>query len=362
MEYILFLTYRCNLNCEYCFVKNLVQDKEKRRLSITSEKIQQICAYIQNDIRINNRKNNSIVFFGGEPSLVPNIISEIIDKTSHLNLSYSIYTNGLALNQMPNSLLKKLHSILVAIDGHKNVHETYKPIGSYEKIINNVSAVKRVTNAQIVARITMEENTNIYHSVKNLLNLFDYVHWQVVNKDEFQNPKKLIENYALDLQKLFQMWKESLNKGVVLNIIPFNRIVLSLLTPEALVSFRCGCGSSIQAIDIDGDIYSCDECVGNKSLSIGSVSDNKYNLLQYKSHQNIFPDCVKCDVSSICLGRCRKCLETQPPEHIRTYCELTKILIKMITMSIDEIRESIKTNQIDLKRLHTEVYETEVIP
>lgn len=362
MEYILFLTYRCNLRCEYCFVKDLVQDKEKKQLSITPEKIQQICAYIQNDICVNKWRDNSIVFFGGEPSLVPDIITDIIERTSHLNLSYSIYTNGLNLDQMPSSLLKKLHSILVAIDGDKNAHETYKPIGSYEKIISNVSAVKHITNAQIIARITMEENTNIYHSVKNLLNLFDYVHWQIVNKDKFQDPKKLIENYTIDLKKLFQMWKESLNNGVILNIIPFNRIVLSLLTSETLASFRCGCGSSIQAIDIDGDIYSCDECVGNKNLSIGSISDNKYNLLQYKSHQDIFPDCIKCDVSSICLGRCRKCLETQSSEHIRTYCELTKTLIKMITMSIEEISDSIKRHQIDLKRLHTEVYDTEVIP
>ena len=362
MEYILFLTYRCNLNCEYCFAKNLVRDKEKKHFSISPEKVQQVCTYIENDIRVNEWNNNSIVFFGGEPSLVPNIIADIINKTSHLRLNYSIYTNGLALDKMPDSLLKKLHSILVAIDGDKKAHETYKPIGSYEKIISNVEAIKRITSAQIIARITMEENTNIYHSVKNLLNTFDYVHWQIVNKDEFQNPKKLVENYATSLQKLFQMWKESLNNGVILNIIPFNRIVLSLLTAETLPSFRCGCGLSMQAIDIDGNIYSCDEYVGNKNVSLGNIFDNKYDLIQYKNHQDLFSDCAKCDISSICLGRCRKCLETHSPEHIRTYCELTKTLIKMITMSIDEINESIKTHQIDLKKLHTEVYDTEVIP
>lgn len=361
MEYILFLTYCCNLSCEYCFAKDLVHNN-KGNATISQEHINRICNYIKSDIILNHRKNNSIVFFGGEPSLVPDVIIDIINKTYDLNLKYSIYTNGLLIDKLPDILLEKMQTILVAIDGYKESHERFKPQGSYEQIINNVQSIRNRTNAQIIGRITLEEESNIFYSVKNILKYFDFVHWQIVNKNDFVNPEKFINDYKNNVNDLFAYWKESLKNGVVLNIIPFNRIVLSLLTNEKSASFRCGCGSSIQAIDIDGNIYSCDEYINQTSQSIGNINSNAHNLIKYKSHIELFADCGKCDISNICLGRCRKSLETQPPKLIKIYCALTHILVDMILQSLDEIRDIITSQKIDWKRLHTEIYNTEIIP
>lgn len=362
VEYILFLTYRCNLNCEYCFAKNLVHNREKNTLSVTQERLRSICKYIETDIKINHRENNSIVFFGGEPSLVPNIIDEIIEQTAHLGLNYSIYTNGLLLDKFPDSILRKLQTILVAIDGDKESHEKFKPTGSYNKILDNVRAIKGKTNAQIIGRITLQESSNLYYSVKNLLDPFDFVHWQIVNKEKFNNPEKFILEYKQNLERLFNEWIDALSSGIVLKIIPFNRIVLSLLLNDTSVSFRCGCGSTIQAIDVDGNIYSCDEYIESQNNSLGTIYDNNYNLIQHKNHFNLFEDCSQCNISSVCLGRCRKMLETQSPDHIRIYCEFTRILVKMITMSIEDIKQIISSQNINLAMFHTEIYDTEVIP
>lgn len=362
VEYILFLTYRCNLTCEYCFAKNLVSNREKNTVFVTQEKIKSICKYIEKDIRVNHREKNSIVFFGGEPSLVPDIIDEIIEQTSHLKLNYSIYTNGLLLDKFPDYILKKLQTILVAIDGDKNSHERFKPVGSYERIIDNVQTLKGKTDAQIIGRITLEESSNIYYSVKNLLGLFDYVHWQIVNKDKFYNSERFIIEYKQNLQYLFDDWIEALDSGIVLNIIPFNRIVTSLLLGETESSFRCGCGSTTQAIDVDGNIYLCDEYIESHNNSLGSIYDDNYNLIQYKSHVDLFTECRRCDISAICLGRCRKMLETQTRENIAIYCKLTKILANMVIDSLDEIKQIIFRKKIELSRFHTEIYDTEVVP
>lgn len=294
--------------------------------------------------------------------MVPNIIEEIIDRTAHLRLNYSIYSNGLLLDKLPDSTLKKMQTILVAIDGDKESHEKFKPVGSYDTILNNVMAIRDKTKAQIIGRITLEENSNLYFSVKNLLSSFDYVHWQIVNKEKFNNPEKFIVEYKQNLQRLFDDWIEALSFGVVLNIIPFNRIVLSLLSNETLVSFRCGCGSTIQAIDVEGNIYLCDEYIESPSNSLGTIYDVNYNLIRHKNHLNIFADCSQCNIASICLGRCRKMLETQPQSNIRIYCELTRILVDMIVKSIDDIEQIVSNQNIDLSKLHTEIYNTEVIP
>jgi len=362
MEYILFLTYRCNLNCQYCFAKNLVHNNEKNKATISNENIAKFCQYIEKDISINDRQNNSIVFFGGEPSLVPEIILDIINKTSHLNLRYSIYTNGLLLDQLPISLLKQLQTVLVAIDGDKECHETYKPKGSYDLILDKVKSIRNKTDAQIIARITMEEETNIDESVSNLLRHFDFVHWQIVNKSTFNNSTKLIDNYQRNIKSLFDKWKNSLKDGIVLNIIPFNRIVYSLITEEKATSFRCGCGNSIQAIDINGNIYLCDEFIEDQNNAIANIQDNNYKAISYKSHTELFTDCRNCDISAICLGRCRKCLETQSQNQIKTYCELTKVLIHIIMDSIEEIKYIVYEKNINLDSFRTELYNTEIIP
>ena len=362
MEYILFLTYRCNLNCKYCFAKTLVHDDKTNKATISMQNIEKFCRYIENDISINNRKNNSIVFFGGEPSLVPDIILKIIERTEHLNLTYSIYTNGILLDDFPNSLLRRMQTILVAIDGDIECHEKYKPKGSYELIVDKVNYIRNKTDAQIIARITMEEETNIDISVSNLLKDFDFVHWQIVNKNSFDNPDELIKNYQNNVKTLFNKWKEALNNGEVLNIIPFNRIVSLLISNKESKSFLCGCGTTIQAIDIDGNVYLCDEFIENSENAISNIQDDNYQSITYKSHNELFDDCSNCDVSSICLGRCRKCLETQPKEQIRIYCSLTKILIKMIMDSIEEIKEIIIKQKIDLDSLSKEIYNTEIIP
>lgn len=362
MEYILFLTYRCNLKCPYCFAQKVVHNEKMNYLTVSNENINNICNYIENDIVINNRKDNSIVFFGGEPTLVPDIITCIIEKTSHLNINYSIYTNGLLLDKFPESILKKLKSVLVAIDGEKNVHETFKPVGSYDKILENVSLVKNKTEAQFIARITMEENSNIYTSVKNLLNLFDFVHWQIVNKENSDDPIKLIEDYKINIKNLFNYWIQNLKIGKVLKIIPINRIVYSILIGEKAKSFRCGCGSTIQAIDINGNIYSCDEYIEDNNNAIGNIKDNNFDLIKYKSHIDLFAGCKDCSVSSICLGRCRKLLETQKVEHISIYCSLTKVLLNTILNSIEEIKMIIMEQSININVLCDEIYNTEIIP
>lgn len=362
MEYIIFLTYRCNLKCAYCFANNVVIG-EKSSYCLSIDKTNQIINYIKEDISKRSSTKNSIVFFGGEPTLVPELIDYFIDKTSELDLTYSIYTNGLLLDHIPQNIISKLNTILVAIDGDKTAHETYKPIGSYEKIINNVRKIKKFFHGELIARITMEENTNIFKSVITLLDDFDFVHWQIVNKPYFNSPETLIESYKFNINKLCNYWIESLSKGIIHNIIPFIEITSYLLAGKKnnKRSFWCGCGNDVMAIDINGNIYQCDEYINRPDRSISTIDKKNINL-NYKSHTDLFVDCKNCNISSICLGRCRKSLETLPPEQIRIYCSLTNILIEKIESNLDLIKFSMEKKQLNISNFPHSLYNTEVIP
>lgn len=113
--------------------------------------------------------------------------------------------------------------------------------------------------------------------INHVISSFDYVHWQIVNKGKFNNTEKFIGKYKQNLHCLFNNWLKALSFGIVLNIIPFNRIVRSLLLNETLISFRCGCGSSIQAIDVDGNIYA----TNIYRLSLKKILGHIANSLEY---------------------------------------------------------------------------------
>lgn len=365
MEYIIFLTYRCNLRCPYCFASNVVFNQSPSKYCLSDENIRQLTKFIRHDISRRYSKDNSIVFFGGEPTLALDTIDYIIKETSDLNLKYSIYTNGLLLDTIPQHLLSKLNTILVAIDGDKRAHETYKPIGSYDKVIRAVQKIRGLYPGELIARITMEENTNIYESVTNLLKDFDFVHWQIVNKPSFNNSKALIESYTCNINKLVDFWIDAMAGGVIYNIIPFNEIMLRLISADLndCPSFLCGCGKDVMAIDVEGRIYQCDEYINKPNGSISSIFSQDRDVdLNYKSHTELFDDCKTCNISSICLGRCRKALETCSTAQIRTYCSLTHILIEKLATEVESVRNIITHNQWSINCFPHSIYKTEIIP
>jgi len=260
MEYSVYITYKCNLRCSFCYVKKKISLYDTPTL--TDEHIEQIIKYISTN---KNGQKDRVMFFGGEPLIDYEIIKKFINKSGGLNLSYGIYTNGLLLNSVPLDFLKLLDIFLISIDGDKKAHEKYRG-QTYKKIVGNIKKIKPKLDSLIIGRVTVTEETNIYKSVKSLINDVDAVHWQIVNKPQFNDTEKFINNYRTDIKELFDFWLFNFKRDKLLNIIPFQAIIASLIFnyPKNNWSFRCGTGSELQTIDIDGNIYYCDEYVGNK--------------------------------------------------------------------------------------------------
>lgn len=309
------------------------------------------------------KRGDWVVFFGGEPLLAPQIIDNFIKKFQNTKIRFAMYTNGLLLDKIPKAILKKIAVIFVSADGDKKTQEKHRGVGSHHRVIENIDLTRKKTDAQFIGRMTIDEETNLYESTINLLKHTDLVHWQIANKPIFRNPNKFVKSYKTDLEKLFDFWMDNFKKGTNINIIPFQAIVSSLIFnyPKNKSSFRCGVGRSVQVIDADGKIYWCDELVGNKKAFIGSIA-NKRVKNNYKAHFKLFDDCKNCNISKICRGRCRKCLEVYIPKHNRMYCELTKFLINIIEKRLDEIKKTIKKQNLTLNNFYKMRYLTEEIP
>jgi len=328
---------------------------------ITNDQMDAAINYIKEN---SNGNNSSVVFFGGEPLLEYKLIDKFLRKTSGLNLSYILYTNGTFLNRVPLDLLNSLNNIIVSVDGDKKSHEKHRGKGTYDKIIDNLKFIKPKLNSSFIGRITSEEETNIYKSVTSILNYVDAVYWQIVNKPKFTDSQKFIDNYKNNLEKLFDFWLYHFKQGHVLNIIPFQAIISSIIFnyDNDGLSFRCRAGKSLQVIDMfDGNVYWCDEYIGDKRGIIGDINGKK-PLIPYESHEELFQDCQKCKITKICLGRCKKCLKEYPVDVIRIYCTLTKCLVDIILKHIDEIKKIIENRKYNLSTFYNVPYCTEEIP
>lgn len=363
MEYYVFITHRCNMACTYCSAANAVTTKHVTK-KLSPAQVTKIARYIKEDINVRGAvdEENRIVFFGGEPLLACDTMRDLLQATRGLPVVYCLYTNGLLLNQVPWDILSTMKFIFVSFDGDKNSHEQHRGRHTYERIVNNLIHLKKKANIPLIGRLTVEESTNLYKSVTTMLNLCDYVYWQIVNKPRFENSQTFIQSYESGIEQLFTFWLNNLKQGKILNLIPFEAVASSLLNgsnPNPL-SFRCACGTEFQAIDIDGTVYGCDEYVGTSGARLGNIQDDLPLSLNYQSHQSLNPECASCKNSLICLGRCRKMLESFDKDQIQIYCRLTNFLIDLVRINLQEVGKALQNN--GLEEIYTSPPITEEIP
>ncbi len=57
--------------------------------------------------------------------------------------AYTLQTNGTRLNEIDNAHLHKLHSILVSVDGPRDVTDTCGGLGTYETVMRNLRKVQK---------------------------------------------------------------------------------------------------------------------------------------------------------------------------------------------------------------------------
>jgi len=350
MEYYISLTYNCNLSCSYCAARNVVFNSTINKKTIQKEVLDKILDYILKDY-LSKREQSYIVFYGGEPTLEIDIVKYILYKTNSSKLKYILYTNGLLLDKFPIDVLNNIDIIFVSIDGDKETHDHYKYIGSYDKIIENARLIKN-SNNKIIARITLQEESNLFNSVINVYKDFDYVFWQIVNKPIFINPQSMISNYRTNLKLLYNFWIEELDRNNFIKIIPFI-VLMDNIYIDNRDTFKCGMGARQLDFDIQGNAYMCDEYINEKNHVCGNIDNPSGIKIYTKNNFDIFENCAVCSISEICRGRCRHALETFKKETLTTYCKLTKILIKEVNKI--NINKFINKDDIELIKMTEQI-------
>jgi len=313
VQYYLTLTSECNLRCKYCYEKCCNDfgvdlgplDIDYSVSSSVKYDIVDLERFLAKD------PEPSVVFYGGEPLLRIDLLNGII-RTIPVK-KFILQTNGILLPRLDSEYVNKLDTILVSVDGDRDLTDYYRGKGVYEQVTQNLRQLRnRGFAGEIVARMTVGRETRIDRAVRSLIfneDLFDSVHWQLdalfwhndYDKEEFSEWVKT--SYNPGVRALIDLWVRHMRtRGEVLRIYPFVGIMRSLLLSEPS-KLRCGAGWTMFNVQTDGNITPCPVMAGMKDFYIGNIEHTDPSDLVSRA-VFVSEPCSGCAIYSLCGGRC----------------------------------------------------------
>lgn len=374
MQYYVTLTNNCNLQCKYCYEKccnDIGVDLGQLEIDYS---IPSTINYDTGELKrfCERDQNSTIVFYGGEPLLQIDLLEDIMCKV-HVN-KFMIQTNGILLHKLDPEFLSKMDTILVSVDGNKDLTDYYRGKGVYDQVVSNLRQLgEKGFAGEVIARMTVGKETQIDEAVGYLLfreDLFDSVHWQLdalfwhndYDKEGFS--KWMRTEYNPRVRNLINIWiTEMKDHGKVLRIYPLIGIMQSLLLNES-TRLRCGAGWTMFNIQTDGNITPCPVMAGMKDFYLGNIKQtNPEDLVSRAVH--VSKPCIDCSIYSICGGRCLYANVTKlwGEEGFELVCNTVQGLVGALKDVIPTIQELIAKRRISLQDFQYPKYNScEIIP
>ncbi len=305
-----------------------------------------------------------ICFYGGEPLLNLSFIKRVLKEVPAKK--FILQTNGLLIKKVDVELLNNFDAILLSIDGVKEVTDKYRGKGVYDQVLENARWLKKIGfKGDLVARMTLTEEGDVYRDVLHLLSLkiFDHVHWQlnVIWSERWKDFKGWVENnYLPNLSRLLNFWLENIENKRVYGIAPLQGILKRSIYGGSVPP--CGSGTESVTITTDGRILACPIAVDEKWALLAE------DLRNFRGLNNVFigEPCTSCNVLKECGGRCLYTYMEKlwGEEGFHEICEITMWLVKEIRKIRPRLFEMVESGLIDLNDLIYPAYNNsvEIVP
>ena len=293
MDFTVWVTGRCNMQCKYCYVENM-----KKESSFDCEKIDDLVSFIA-DRSKQKKEKVRVSFMGGEPILEADLIELIIQKLnksiSHIP-EYSLTTNGLLIDECLDFIKKNRIQLSLSLDGCEKAHNMNRidkaGNGTYKRVVSTYKKIREYGIFPVRVRGTFNSETSKYlkESVKELLSIdrdmsailvpdvFDH-NWSEDNISELNNT-------------ILELKREGLNH-------------ISILGDINTSYCACGGGLSSYQIYMDGRVFPCSYVVNNDLFCIGNITDglNTEKISRFiELYSEKLKECSGCDYDKYCLS------------------------------------------------------------
>lgn len=304
MHYTLHITDRCNLACTYCYVK-------KGNTDMSIETARQVV-----DMAAAEGGHHGIIFFGGEPLLCRELISETVHyaeaqmKKGGVYFHFKITTNGLLMDE-PFLDWADRHELFIALS-HDGLGCDDCRITPEGKGVSDVleDAARRLLRhkpyAPVLMTVTPRTLPRYADGVKYLFDLgFRYLICTMDYAASWSDGDLLtLKRQYRRLASLYREWTKREEKFY---LSPFEMKIASHVREHDLHAERCELGVRQLSIAPDGRIYPCVQLVGDDAFCIGDttrgIDAEKRNAL-YLLNEREKPECAHCGIRDRCCHTC----------------------------------------------------------
>lgn len=316
----LLTTYRCNLNCKYCYVHT------KRNKNMTLEMAQSILEpFLQKKEGLLN-----IAFMGGETLMAINVIRPLIEwvESRKWNRPYRFFgsTNGTLLNDELKKWLEthKIHLTLgLSYDGLPTAQINNRGISN----IDIDFFIRTWPKQPIQMTINTETVNYMADGVIHLLRKGAVVHPNVAF-EELEWPKDKITEYGKQLNKLIYYYNSHEGLAIISQFVHNLNGYAACIDTSGKQTEICGAGNGFQVFDTDGESYPC------HILSPLVLDEDKIKLIKggLVSQTTDFSDkeCTNCPYRTACPTciACNYLYRGALQKRDKTHCLIMKTEVK----------------------------------
>jgi len=304
------VTEKCNMKCNYCFVRNQ-PIKKAQTISIKS-----LINGIDFLSSLNKNETIELQFFGGEPLLEFELIKKAVTYAEQLkndkaidNVLYGITINGTLITKEHSEFFKKNNFLVsISIDGPELIHNSNRIYntdnGSYRDVIKGLNLLKKYNN-DIGILITPSQN-NINQLANSCEYLIDKLKCKFIT---INTPQPLKGNWDIDGKSFSHEIKKCIEvaKKYEATINHFGTRVFYGLNINKPLIFSCSkFGDNYTAtITPDGYIGPCIVSWHHKKYLSHLENFNLNKFVEWKLYSPLyFNKCTNCPAMNICGGPC----------------------------------------------------------
>jgi len=310
LQAIIFPTYRCDEQCDYCMFKSKrMKNKEDGFLDMEIETFQKIL----NEIKINNI-NNIEISGGGEPFEHPKF-NELLKllwqlRVENSNIKIGILTNGLHLNDYSPQILLY-------------VFNDYIRISRYEKILSDTDYT-----AYSKENAAWEQNiSSLFEYKKNDSKVDTKIGIKyLLNKKNYQDIVSLVQNdFKKDLYRSFDHYRfraerridnseiTVIEHDIYYSIQKYNipnidkKLSISLTNYIYPTSFKCWISPVSCVFDPTGSLIMCCNYIHDEqSKVIGNINNESFiDLWNNIRHNNLRKNLERHNCDKLIYANCR---------------------------------------------------------
>ena len=306
------ITNVCNMNCQYCSVKNI---HSKIRNGLSTEEYKKI---IDKLVDIGTFQ---IGITGGEPT-TRNDLVELVKYIADKNVACNLTTNGFNVPEELIIRLKKsgLTQVQISLDSYKKeVHEKYRTKGSFDKAMKTAKLFKKHGFIVGVDTVVTNNNMNDLEEFMDFLekNNFDgltiiKIKQGYLDLKTFKEQVPEYNNYANLIDKIC---KRKGNLEVTIDCSSVSNLCKTLTLEEQNKIHSAGCpaGHTLISIAPNGDIYPCAALTNNK-YKIGNILTDDLEKVWNENEilrklrgikNNVRGKCNNCPKLDVCRAGCR---------------------------------------------------------